>query len=126
MIEGRFITAAAAASAGIDLARCSFVMLQVGLYEHEQAALQPGANSADWPEPVRRLVSRELLAWRERNRGRAIVCTHSYAIARQCVVELYHVDPIELAPANATQAGTASAPRVPVSAAPPDCAKCGE
>lgn len=102
----------------VDLSRASFVQIQIGLFEHEEA----GENSRAWPEPVRRLVERELAAWRKRNPQRTIVRTRSFAIEGQCTVELYHVDPSELAPATSD-----AAPAAPPSPTPaPDCMRCGE
>lgn len=108
----------------IDLSRASFVVIQVGVYEHEQEKL--GANSREWPDAIRRMFERELAAWRQRNPGRAIVGpTRSFVIAGQCSVEFHHVDKSELPPAGQVSGETAPPPHA-MPAAAPNCMRCSE
>lgn len=110
---------------GITLARCSFVQLQVGAYEHEKIDVP----SREWPDAIRRLVDAETRAWRARNPHQVVVCSRSYSIPRQCVVEIYHAHPSWLSKPAGESVPAAAAPAqssFDLAPASPRCVPCGE
>lgn len=96
-----------------------FLHIQVGVLEHEQPMIEKAENSKYWPDPIRRLIERELAAWRERNPDRHVLRTRSFATPGQCNVELIHVAKSELEPDAAIEP-----PAPPIS--PHACMRCGD